>query len=242
MKNPLVTQLVIILFASFAALGCNIINPESDSGRSEVQVQMQINTGSTSTAGQLMASQKLMSYEIQEVKLYIDEMELESVSDDSLDFEEEGFIVNLPLDGSPINISAQNILPGLYDEFELEVERPDDEEDTATLSDPDFRDGDRTYSVVVKGLYQGEEFTFKSWEDFEIEMELNPPLDVSESESTDLVINIDINSWFKDPSGNDLDPNVSNNFEQINENIENSFEGFEEEDDDEDDDDDDEDD
>lgn len=227
------------MISLFAAVGCDVIQSGSDTGLAEVQLQMQVQTTTTSTTGQLTANQQLNDYEFQEVKLFIDEMELESVSDDSLDFEEEGFIVNLPLDSSPINISKRNILPGLYDEFELEVERPDNDEDSVTVSDPDFQDSDRTYSVVVKGLYQGEEFTFKSWEDFEIEMELNPPLEVSESESTDLVINIDINSWFKDSSGNDLDPSDSNNFEQINENIENSFEGFEEEEDDDDDDDDD---
>lgn len=199
MKNSLYSFFAIILISSIVAVGCDVVQSDSDTGPAEVQLQMQVQTVTPSSTGQLMASQQLNDYEFQEVKLFIDEMELESVSDDSLDFEEEGFIVNLPLDGSPLNISDRIILPGLYDEFELEVERPDDDENSIT--DPDFRDGDRTYSVVVKGLYQGEEFIYRSTEDFEIEMDLNPPLEVSESEITALVVNIDINRWFKDSSG-----------------------------------------
>jgi hypothetical protein len=235
MKNSIIKLLTIIAFAVFAATSCDVVNSGSDAGPSEVQVQMQVQTAST-TAGQLTASQQLMTFEIREVKLYIDEMELESVADDSSDFEEEDFIVNLPLDGSPINLSQKSIEPGLYDEFELEVERPDDD---ITVNDADFEDGDKRYSIIVKGLYNGEEFTYKSDEDFELELELNPPLEVSESESTALVVNIDINSWFKDSDGNDLDPNDSSNFERIDDNIENSFEGYEDDDNDDDDDDDD---
>ena len=235
MKNSAPILITTILFAFFAATSCDVVNSDSDSGPSEVRVQMQIQSAVSTTAGQLMASQQVMSFDIQEVKLYIDEMELESVADDSSDFEDEDFIVNMPLDGSPVNLSQKSIEPGLYDEFELEVERPDDD---ITVNDADFDDGDERYSVVVKGLYNGEEFTYKSREDFEIEIDLNPPLEVSESEITSLVINIDVISWFKDLNGNDLDPMDSSNFERINDNIENSFEGFEEESDDDDDDDD----
>ena len=234
MKTTITTLITVILFAMFSAISCDVLNSDSDRKKAEVKVQMQLQTATGSTSGQLLAGQQLMNYDIQEVKLFIDEMELESVSEDSSDFEDENFIVNMPLDGSPVNLSQQAIEPGLYDEFELEVERPDDDEDS--VSDPDFRDGDRTYSVVVKGLYQGEEFIYRSTEDFEIEIDLNPALEVLESEVTSLVINIDVISWFKDLNGNDLDPMDSSNFERINENIENSFEGFEDGNDDDDDD------
>ena len=242
MKNSIFKKLSIILAIGVIAVGCDLTESTVD-GPSDVQVQMKVNTTPAAKAMLTSNNEHANTLEIQEVKLFIEEMELESVAEDSSDFEDENFIVSLPLDGSPVNLSQQAIEPGLYDEFELEVERPDDDEDS--VSDPDFRDGDRTYSVVVKGLYQGEEFIYRSTEDFEIEMDLNPALEVLESESTALVINIDIDSWFKDSNGNDLDPNDSRNFERIDENIENSFEGFEDDndddvdDDDEDDDDDD---
>ena len=232
MKTTITTLITVILFAMFSAISCDVLNSDSDRKKAEVKVQMQLQTATGSISGQLLAGQQLMNYDIREVKLYIDEMELESVADDSSDFEDEDFIVNMPLDGSPVNLSQKSIEPGLYDEFELELERPDDD---IIVNDADFDDGNERYSVVVKGLYNGEEFIYRSTEDFEIEMDLNPALEVLESESTALVINIDIDSWFKDSNGNDLDPNDSRNFERIDENIENSFEGFEDDNDDDDD-------
>lgn len=47
---------------------------------------------------------------------------------------------------------------------------------------------------------------------------------------------IDVNSWFRDSSGEYLDPKDFVNAESINKNIETSFEGFEDESDDNDDD------
>lgn len=239
MKKSIYTLLNLMLVASIVAVGCDVVQTDSDDGPSSVKVQMQIQsaTSSTTGTGQLMAGQQLNDIEIQEVKLFVEEMELESVSDDSLDFEAENFIVNLPLDGSPLIITEREIPLGLYDEFELEVERPDDND--VEINDPDFRDENGSYSVVVKGLYQGEEFTYRSREDFEIEMDLNPPLEITGSENTSIMINIDVHSWFKGSDGIDLDPKDFNNSERIDENIENSFEGYEEEFDDDNDDDDD---
>jgi len=241
MKKSIFTLFNLLLIASIVAVGCDVLETEVDNTPSKVQVQMQIQSAISSTTGtgQLMAGQQLNDFEIQEVRFFVEEMELESVTEDSLDFEVENFIVNLPLDGSPLTITERVIPQGLYDEFELEVERPDD--DDIEVNDPDFRDENGSYSVVVKGLYKGEEFTYRSREDFEIEMDLNPPLEITGSESTSLVINIDVNSWFKDSDGMDLDPKDFNNSELIDDNIENSFEGYEEEFDDDDDDDDDDD-
>lgn len=115
----MITLFSIVLFASIAAVGCDVLNSDSDLGSSEVQMQVQ--PANSSTAGQFMAGQQLMDYEIRAVKLFVEEIELESVSNNSSDFEDENFIVNLPLDGSIVNISKRNIQPGLYDEFDFGV-------------------------------------------------------------------------------------------------------------------------
>lgn len=62
------------------------------------------------------------------MKLFIEEMELESIQNDSLDFEIENFIVNLSIDGSPLELTEQEFPAGIYDEFELEIEKPDDQD------------------------------------------------------------------------------------------------------------------
>src|SRR6056297_3433658 len=232
MKNSIFKILGIILAVGVIAVGCDLTESTIDEP-SDVQVQMKVNAGSVAEAMLSSNNEHSNTLEIQEVKLFIEKMELKSINDDSSDFEIENFIANLPLDGSPLVITEKQIPAGLYDEFELEIEKPDD--DDVQINDSDFRDETGSYSLVVKGLFNGEEFTFRNSEDFEIEMDLNPPLEIAEAESSTLVISIDVDSWFTGSSGETLDPKDSNNTELINDNIENSFDGFEDEYDDEDD-------
>lgn len=233
--KPLLSLLAAI---SLIITGCDIAGSDSN-GPSSVELQMKVQT---TTQAKMIASSTEGStantISIQEVKLFIDEMELESATEDSLDFERESFIINLPLDGSPLTLTETEIPAGFYDEFELEIEKPESDEN---ISDPDFRDETGSYSVVVKGLYNDEPFTFRSDEDFELELDLNPPLDISESDDALLVISVDVSNWFRGIDGTDLDPKDFANRETINENIENSFEAFEDENDENDDDDDDDD-
>ncbi|MGM0745325.1 hypothetical protein, partial [Rhodohalobacter sp.] len=224
MKNSIFKLFNVILVIGVLAVGCDLTESTVDEP-SDVQVQMKVNAGPVAEAMFTSNNEHTNTLEIQEVKMFIEKMELESITDDSSDFEIENFIADLPLDGSPLVITEKQIPAGLYDEFELEIEKPDD--DDVQVNDPDFRDETGSYSMVVKGLFNGEEFTFRSSEDFEIEMDLNPPLEVTETESSTLVISIDVDSWFTGSNGETLDPKEFKNNEIINDNIENSFDGFE---------------
>jgi hypothetical protein len=231
MKN-LYTLLPLFIAGSLFAVSCDTTNSGTDETAS-LQLQMHVKSA-TAVSKQVQTSNSLSGIEIQEVKLFIEEMELESIQEDSLDFEIENFIVNLPLDGSPLVLTEQEIPAGIYDEFDLEIEKPDDVD--VQVNDTDFRDETGSYSVVVKGLFNGEEFMFRSSEDFEIDVDLNPALELGEGGNSVLIISVDVSSWFRGADGEDLDPNNPNNAERINENIESSFEGFEDEFDDDDDD------
>ncbi|HET8866659.1 MAG TPA: hypothetical protein VFM80_13275 [Gracilimonas sp.] len=230
--SRLFIPLTIFISVMLVGAGCNVLNSD-DNGPKEVAVTMQVQTSS-------VAKFKAINLDsLTEIKLLVEELELESVNDDSADFEVEDLIVNLPLDGSRVELTSHQIPAGLYDEFEMEIENDDD---GTQVDDPDFRDGDDEYSLVIKGIYNGEEFMFRSDADFEIEMDLNPPLEISSStNSAAVAINIDPAGWFTDNQGNPLDPTNPANKEIIENNIENSFEaeGEEEEDNDDDDDDDD---
>ena len=242
MKYSIIKLLSTTLILGILFVGCDLTSTSSE-GPSEVQVRMQVQTGQNAAKLANVTGSAQNGVVINEVKMFIEEMELESIQNDSLDFEIENFIVNLPLDGSPLILTERQIPAGLYDEFELEIEKPDDED--VMVNDPDFRDETGSYSLVVRGTYNGEDFMFRSSEDFEIDIDLNPPLEISEEGGNSiLVISVDLSSWFKGDNGEDLDPKDPSNTERINENIEESFEGFEDEfdnDDDEDDDDDDDD-
>ena len=227
-------SLIILIPTLLFAASCSVSDSNSG-GEKQVAVKMKLNQASQATAKQLASTPTTQSIDsLTEVKLLVEELELESTMDeDSLDFEIDNFVVNLPLDGSEIELSTADVPAGLYDEFEMEIEFDDD----ANVNDPDFineSDDDDGYSIVIKGVYNGENFTYRSEEDFEIEMEFNPPFEINDSSSPSIAINIDPSGWFKDSSGNDLDPNDSANYEQIDENIENSFDVEEDEEDDDD--------
>lgn len=218
--------------------GCNISDSGSGGNRKvAVKMQIQSSTGSQKIS-RTPSTQAVDS--LTEIKVLVEELELESSFDeDSLDFEVDDLIANLPLDGSAFELASATVPDGVYDEFEMEMEGPDED---SNVQDPDFYndsgDDDDGYSIVIKGVYNGEDFTYRSKEDFELELELNPPLEISNNTSLSIAINVDPSSWFKDSSGNDLDPNNPDNREKIDENIENSFEVEKEEDEDDDDDDD----
>lgn len=229
-NNTNTTICLALVLSLLVATGCSI-SDSNDGSAKPVTINIQTVSGTTPKA------KSSNHVTLNSVKLLVEELELESVEDDSTDFELEDQVVELPLDGSPYQLSAGNIAPGLYDEFEMEVDGIDDDDN---VNDPDFTGDSDEISVVIKGTYDGQDFTFKSEEDFEFEFEFNPPIEIDENtNSVDINIMVDIDSWFVDDSGNELDPTDPANREQIEENIENSFEADDDEDDDDDDDNDD---
>jgi hypothetical protein len=222
MKNLKLYALSMIVPALLLA-GCGSV---SDS-KSDANVHLRMQAASSTNTAAKFAAQSTQSDSlvITEVKFFVEEMEIESVQNDSLDFERENFIVNLPLDGMPLDIANLDIPAGIYDEFEIEIEKPDDKD--VVVTDTDFKDETGDYSVVVKGTFNGEAFMFRSSEDFEIEIELNSPINLGDDESAVLMISVDVMSWFLGATGEVLDPKNPANTERINENIEASFEAFE---------------
>lgn len=201
--------------------GQGFIQMKTGSGGSSARIQ-----SSNTQQGTISINDGTNEIEIQEVKFFLEEFELDGTNG-TADFELEDlndFIVNLPLDGTPLTITQAEIPVGLYDEFEMEIEKPDSD---IEVTDLDFRDETGSYSVVVKGLYNGEEFTFRSSEDFEIDVDLNPPLEITETSQSTLVIEIFVPVWFMGADGMIMNPKELGNAEKINENIENSFEAFE---------------
>lgn len=173
---------------------------------------------------------------ISEVKLHIDELELESDNEDSLDFELENTLISLPVDGTPYQLTDRTVPSGIYKEFELKVERPDDSQ--SRPSDTDFWDETGRYSVVVKGTWNGLPFTYRSSQDLEIEIEFEPELIVDENNGYTIELNVDYGSWFT-ANGIAVNPTLSLNRSGIEARMRNSFDVMGRDDDDDDDDEDD---
>ena len=165
------------------------------------------------------------------VRLLLEEIELESVLEDSFDFEIGPLVIDLNLSGVLANIGVGSIPIGTHDELEFEVDKLDDDE--GDPNDPQFADFRGTdISIIIEGIFNAENFTLSIEEDFEQEIELFPNIVIaSNTASTNLSLLVNVDNWF---IGNDpsviLDPTDPTNIQQIEANIKTSFEVFEDDD------------
>lgn len=180
------------------------------------------------------------SVTITSAQLVIDEIEFESDGGDSLDFEfEEPFIQDLSLDTNLHEIQTVQVPFGTYEESEIEIDELTEKDSLLYVQNPELQDR----SILVKGFIDDDTtqaFAFSSDLTASQEREFDPPLVIDEnSPSTNIVLIINLDTWFVDDDGDPLDPRSSGNRETIEENIKNSIDVFEDEDDDGEDDDDD---
>lgn len=179
------------------------------------------------------------------VAMVVSEVELERMNHDDCDmvegdddsceeFETGPFLLELPLDGTVDRVLSVDVPPDVYDELEFEIDNPDDDDQAErdfVAAHPDF---DRV-SIRVEGTWNGEAFVFTSRLEAEQEMDLFPPLEVTEgSGPVNLTLSVDISGWFVDGSGNLVDPRTANrdgvNEELVEDNIERSIDLFEDHD------------
>lgn len=223
-----------------------------------------IQTGDTLTIsgsnGQLM---------IHDLRFIVEDFELErtdsecgdvasSEDEDCEEFKSDPFFVDLPLNADTLNLNTSSIEPGLYEELEFEIDDLDlDEEEEgedrtvkqelAALVRNEFPDWPNEASMVVSGSFissNGDttDYMIFAEAEVEIELEFNPPLEISENSIDKLLrINIDPVSWFTRPDGTVLDLSVydyttTQNVLEFEVEIENGFKEIEiDEEDDEDD-------
>jgi hypothetical protein len=201
----------------------------SDSGDS---AQMRLNATSKSNNNAQKAKSQADTLIITEAKFRISELEVESALEDSADFEGGPFILDLNLDGGVTELATTEINAGIYEEIEFEIDKPDSGE---TPSDPDFKTGEgeiERFSLIIRGTYNGNEFTFRSSKDFEIEVEFEQGVEIQSNAEgmIDVTLSIDTAIWFVDANGNTLDPTLVENQAMIEAAIEASFEAFEDDD------------
>jgi hypothetical protein len=182
---------------------------------------------------------------ISQVEMVVEELEIERVegtvtcaddvsgdSDDCEELELEAFLLDLPLSPGATQVISVPVDTGSYDEFEITVHKPEagGDDDAFLAAHPDFEG----VSIRVQGTWNGTPFTYETDLDAEQEIDLVPPLVVTEAGSTDFTLFIDLATWFRAGDSSLIDPSSANvgqpNEGVVKENIKNSFEAFEDED------------
>lgn len=183
---------------------------------------------------------------IRSVEMVLREIELKRIDvvdcpdsvagDDACEeFETGPVLVALPLGSGTEKVITVDIPPGTYDEFEVEVHKPESSDDAAFIAaHPDFHG----VSIRVTGTYSAagsrSDFVFTTDLNKEQETALNPPLTLTGG-PTNVTLRLDISTWFLATGGTALvDPATANkggpNEGVVKNNIEQSIDAFHDDD------------
>ncbi|MFQ5709398.1 MAG: hypothetical protein ACE5HO_18220 [bacterium] len=213
-----------------AQLGCsdNPASSQATSGSVKISVKG-INTGSAASVSKINA----LTTTITSARLVIKKIKFESTLGDSADFKfRQPFVQDLVVGSKLHEIETVQVPFGSYKESKIKVDGLKAEDGAVFTQNPELQN----LSVMVQGFLNGdqnESFVFTSELDEEQEREFATPLVLDQNNpATNIVLTIDMDSWFVDKNGAALDPRMESNRSKIEENIKNSIDVFEDENDD----------
>jgi hypothetical protein len=156
------------------------------------------------------------------VKILIKDIKLNvsNNNQDSTNFKTGPFVLFLDLSSSGINQISSAIIPeGQYDKVKFEIHKLNNNE---AIPDPEFEDANGRYSVIVKGRYFGNNFTYRSSKSAHQILNFPAIVSVSTVSGTNITLVVKPYIWFikndayldpTDPSNsNDIDNNIKDNF------------------------------
>ena len=192
---------------------------------------------------------------IEELHVIVEEFELDRLDDDACDgidddgdsdgvgdddceeFETGPIFVNVPLDGGEVVAVNAQVTPDTYDELDFEIEDLDDDTGAHVqlLSEirATFPDWPRDASMLAVGTFTptgGEAIPFRVYfeAEVEIEMDLVPPVTVTEADGGTFTVTLDPAFWFGRPDGTvwnlaQLDYDATGSVVEFEVEIENGF-------------------
>jgi hypothetical protein len=142
-----------------------------------------------------------------------------------VDFKVGPLVMDLNLASSVNLFSGAKIPEGTYDKVKFEIHKVNGNQ---TPPDPEFMDNQGRYSVIVKGVYQGIPFIFRSKQSAHqvIGMDNNVMVGNAAGEKHNVTLQVDVNRWFRGHNGETLDPRDPRHDNDIDRNIRNSFRAF----------------
>jgi hypothetical protein len=162
-------------------------------------------------------------FQISEVKLLIRDIKIKNqAQDNELQVKTGPIAVNLDLEGNITEFASSEIPEGAYDRVRFSIHKIEDSEE---CPDPEFKEGTENterFSVIVKGMLNGEEFRYRSRKSAEQDVKLTEDIIIAENEDANLTIIVDPYSWFYEGE-TFLNPNISANDDKIDNNLKTAF-------------------
>lgn len=214
LKTTIVLGVVFIILLAIAA-GCSEDSVVNNTGTGN-------NSGNTSMSVKMDESSLDAFPVISEAKALITEVELETEpSSVSQEIHISPVVIYFNTGGTLVSVTAANLPAGTWNKIKFKIHKP---EDTEPIPDPEFREGtsgNQRYSFIIKGVYNGNPFVYKSRKSADIVINLPTPVTTG-STSRNLTVLVNPSLWFNN-GGVVLDPTNSSNDDMIDDNLKNSF-------------------
>lgn len=187
------------------------------------------------------------SLDIGRVQLLLREVELKREEDDDCGTEDDDacekfvagpLLVDLPLDGGVVTPFSAPVRPGVYDEIELRIKEPEDDNGDRARFRREHPEWPRKATVRITGTFDAgggegaQPFDVFLAVDQEVERRLSPPLVVdadTDPASVNVTLAVRVDGWFRTRGGRLIDPRalgVDDLAELVEENVERSLEAF----------------
>ncbi|MBN8547088.1 MAG: hypothetical protein J0L60_13235 [Ignavibacteria bacterium] len=156
------------------------------------------------------------------VKILLRDIKFSKPTGDSSNVKIGPMVIKLNLNGTPTEFAAGRIDATDYGKIKFRIHKL---EDTELVPDPEFIDGFSPalrYSVIVKGRLNGIPFIYKSSKSAKQEVDFKKVLRFANDQRTNVTLFVDVNTWFLKGTAF-LDPTNAANFNDIDNNIKDSF-------------------
>lgn len=156
------------------------------------------------------------------VKILLKDIKLNTAnSNDSTNFKTGPYVLTLNLNTIVSTVGSAYIPVGTYDKVKFEVHKLNS---TEPVPDPEFIDSVDSYSVVVKGTFNGVRFVYKSDKSAKQQLSFPNSLVVTTT-SSNITLKIYPYLWFIDGNNMYIDPSDPNNRNTIDNNIKDNIKG-----------------
>ena len=219
MKNTFSYKLVLPLFVAFSLITVSCISNVENTFPSQVQVGLEMERLDT------MEVISDDSITVESVQLVQGDSYM-IIGGDSLFFNNSERVISFNPGAlqfaNPVRLAGGQFPPGAYEEIALALPKASE---NIYRQNPDFIKDNKRFTIVAKGTYNGEQFTYQSERVIEQNFSFTPPIQVPEDNASFIfVIRANVVDWFVDFNGSGIfDPRDAGNSTGINKNIENSF-------------------
>lgn len=166
---------------------------------------------------------------IESAKILLRSVKFYNLNSTDVDFKTGPIVMTLNLASNINTFSGAKIPEGTYDKVKFDIHKVNGNQ---IPPDPEFMDNQGRYSVIVKGVYQGIPFVFRSKQSAQqmLNMENSVHVGSSAGEKHNVTLRVDVHSWFRGENGSTLDPRDPRHDDDIDRNIRKSFKAFKDDD------------